>query len=343
MSSVYRQLAKAPSANYIRDIVMINGYEFIAITAKGWGTAPKHGIYKYNSKTDEWTLIMLYPEDFKSTAHRFCYDSINNIIYLAGLDKRLYIFNLDERQMNIIENVPYLGCNPSLLMINNQCHIILGSRSQFHWKYNSETKKIDKISQFTHLSAGLHKHGIVHIKSKNMLLLFGGYDPDQGHQFDDIWKFDLSQLNKDYKENKWIKIDDIKLPLKMSSFAWILSKNENYLVTFSGYSKAHEKRIKNIFILNLKENKFYCSKVQWTKNRVLNAVLMHDQCSDVLIAGFIRKISDEYNINIPPELMYLFAMYIVSETVHLIDPNCHYAVELNDILNDMTEDLTTIT
>ena len=333
MSSVYKCLPAPPIANGFKNLVMINEYEFIAVTSKGWGNDDTHhGIYKYNTKTNTWILLMAYPSDCAAIAHKFCYDSINNIIYMAGIDERLYIFNLDNKTMNIIKKLDYLGCNPSLLMINGQCHIILGSRSKAHYTYNADLKKFEKIFEFTEFTAGLHENGIIYIKSKSILLLFGGYDPVPDRQFDVFWEFDLSA----YKRTKR---DDIKLPVKMSSFGWILSKNEDYLVIFGGFSREKERRIKNIFILDLKVNVFYSSTIRLNIKTYYNAVLVHDQqSSDALINGYVRTASNDFNINIPSELIHLFRMYFVSETVHLISYSGHYSIKLEDILREKSKE-----
>ncbi len=247
------------------------------------------------------------------------------------------VFDLNAMKMEIIEGLTYVGSNPILLMINNECHVILGSNSKCHYKLNLNQKRLDLVYEFAHLSAGLHENGAVHIKSKNMLLLFGGYDYKTDNQFNEIWKFDLST------GNKWVKLQDIKLPKKMSNFAWVLTKNEQYMIIFGGYCG---ERMKNIFILDLNEMKFYCSNVRLCDQGYPCAVSMHSGInSDLLIAGFIRNVSKEYDMNIPLELMKLFHTFFDSEIVYLVHHSYNkkdrlYQVELNDILKEKSTDLS---
>ena len=186
-----------------------------------------------------------------------------------------------------------------------------------HYKYNSTHKKLDKIFEFTHFSLGLHEHGAVHLKSQNKLLLFGGYDHVARVQFDDIWEYDLSAANI---ENKWVKYKDIKLPMKMSQFAWVLTKNEDYIIIFAGYCLGLGNlgaRFKNILILDLKQMKFYSSKIKMTGDGYACAVLMYGrETDDRVISGYIRNIQKEYDMIIPSELMTLFELYLKVETIY---------------------------
>ena len=62
--------------------------------------------------------------------------------------------------------------------------------------------------------------------------------------------------------------------------------------------------------------------------------------SALLISGFIRKMSDNFDIEVPLELVGLLEMYFVTETIHLITENAeHYLVELSDILKDRSTEL----
>ena len=129
--------------------------------------------------------------------------------------------------MDIHQTDINVGSNPMLLMINHECHIILGGSSRFHYKWNSELKLLEKVHKFGQVLA-LEGHGVIHIKSQNRLLLFGGFDEISEESLEGIWECDLNDTLI------WRKLENIELPTEMESFAWVLSKCENYLVIFGG-------------------------------------------------------------------------------------------------------------
>ena len=120
------------------------------------------------------------------------------------------IFKLKTLEVEIIRSNVFVGYKPILLMIKDECHIIGGSHSRIHYKWNSKLKQLEKVFKFSHiyLGEGIHLHATVHIKSQNKLLLFGGYH-DEHESLDDIWEFDTNFSCS--KDKKWIKLDNIKL------------------------------------------------------------------------------------------------------------------------------------
>ena len=85
-----------------------------------------------------------------------------------------------------------IGCYPILLMINNECHIVLGGRSNYHYKWNKHLENIEKISKIEFGLSGLGEHGVAHIKTQNKLLLFGGHDIRMDVYSDEIWEYDMN-------------------------------------------------------------------------------------------------------------------------------------------------------
>ncbi len=338
MSSFSKILSKIPDIP-LSNLVMINDHEFVTASDSNIYYSvhkhvahDKHGLYKYNTITNEWTLLIAYPQNCSISEHRICYDSTNNIVYLYGGSNNFCAFNLNTMKMEIIEGLTDVGSNPILLMINNKCHIILGSNSKCHYVYKPELKELDKIFTFDHLELGLCEHEVVHIQSKNKLLLFGGYDDMDGSEFDEIWECDVSEPDS---ECKWTKLKDLTLPIKMSNFSCVLSKNEDYLVIFGAGDL-----VQNFFILDLNEMKFYTSKIKPDDTGNPHAVLMYDEKSDdLIVAGFIRMVSKENDMNIPLGLMQVFHMFFDSEMLYLLYRSFNtkdrlYEIELNDILDE---------
>ena len=343
MSSAFTELASPSISVSLSNLVKINDHEFVGASYKTqYGSKDELGLYRYNTLCNEWNVVLKYPEDLMVKAHSICYDKDNQIIYLYGYPSQIVIINLQTLKIDHVKkDFPHIGISPILLMINDECHIILGSDSKYHYKWNSKLKKLDEVFEFSHVKDGLSYHGIVNITSRNKLLLFGGYDPGLDRCFNALWEYDM---NETYKYYKWRELNDVKLPMKMYDFGWILSNDEQYLIIFGGEDVDCE-RLTNIFILDLSDMTFYQSAVRLCHKGDTRAVSMKNDKDVVLVSGFIRNVSREYDTNIPSDLLILLSCYFESEMIYLFhgrtfrynEGTMLCKIELNDILKNKTQ------
>ena len=152
MSSVFTTLSPFPHSNQLSNLVKINETEFIAAEFVNCNKDHRSGLHKYNTISNQWKLIFEYPGDFVSTNHRICYDEKNHIVYLCSRDQ-LVAFDLNTMETQHIpfkRVVPYgvIGDDPAMLMINDDCHIILGGSNEAHYKWNSKSQKFTRIFEF---------------------------------------------------------------------------------------------------------------------------------------------------------------------------------------------------
>ena len=319
------KLSSFPISCSISNFVKINDYEFVCATHKYTISGNEHGLYKYNTLSDQWTLFLKYPPEFISTNPRICFDNTNNCIYLFRNQDNMVIFDLNTMKMNT-HKTKSIGGDPAILMVNDKCHIIL---PKHHYKWNSTLKEVETEFEFVHPQMGSYQPEAIHIKSQNKLLLFG-YNSDNTSP-DEIWEYNMNDTCP-----LWQKLDNIKLPLKIDCSALILSKNEDYLIIFGGENDEWV-RIKNIFILDLNDMKFYESKMKLLFGKTSpKAMLMNkDERNHVLIDGYVKDISKEYNMNIPYELIQILHVYFDTETIYLLEDKSNlYTIELSDILKD---------
>ena len=335
MSSPLTKLASFPFKTNRSNIAKINKYEFVTATQNNQWMNDEYGLYKYDTRSDKWTLLLKYPEKFSFHSHHICYDDKNELVYMYGGQRKMIIFDLAEMKVMVHETQVYVGWYPSLLMMKNECHIILGSNSKFHYKWNTKTHKLDIVFELNQFDKGLFGHGIVAKPQNEMneLLIFGGYNSDDDECSGAIWEYD--------HECETMTKNSTNLPMEFCFFGWTLSKSGQYLVIFGG-EDVDDKRIKNVFIIELDGNGYnvYSSSVEMPNTEV-TAISMPMENTDTLIRGFIRKVSIEYDMNIPMELMQIFHIYLDSEMVYLLDNNGElYKIEMHDILHDMHSDLT---
>ena len=185
------------------------------------------GVCVYNIMTNKWRTHVKYPTRFKTTRHTILYNPKTNILWLYGEERNMININMETKEFKIIKsNAKYLGYCPKLLFINDKLHAILGSDSAKHLIWNDDTLDFDEeIFTFPDLKRGLHAHGVVHLKNKNELYVFGGYDYMSSLNDHAIWKCKIDDMKKWEIYHK----DE-----RFSSYyrGYILTNDERYIIIF---------------------------------------------------------------------------------------------------------------
>ena len=277
------------------------------------------GICIYNIMTNKWRLHVKYPNPFKSTRHTIIYNPKTNILWLYGEERNMININMETKEFKIIKpNAKYLGYCPKLFFINGRLHAILGSDSTQHLIWNDDTMDFEQeIFTFPGLKRGLHAHGVVHLRNKNELYLFGGYDYMSSSSNHVVWKCNID----DMKTLKW---EIYQEDMRFTSYyhGYISTNDERYIVIFK----------EPIHIFDI-ENKIWY-KVPGEYEYWNEALSGRDEKDEMMITGYIKDISKKLDIVIPVELIAIFANYYVSDMVYLIDNNGKFCkIRLNDILN----------
>eukprot|EP01084_Bolivina_argentea_P127027 224741_1 len=156
-------------------------------------------IYNYNLQTQKWSLIKRI-ETIDSC-------SLNWNVYAAALcNNQLYLSDDDGALITInVVNKTHIGCYSHGFMINDEYHIIGGEYNNKHLKWNSKSNKWVTIQEFSEFeSQHLSVNPVVYLKSKQKILMFGGYRSDMEKYFDTIYEYDIQQ-------NIWNKTN-IKMP-----------------------------------------------------------------------------------------------------------------------------------
>ena len=136
---------------------------------------------------------------------------------------------------------------------------------------------------------GNQSHGLVYIKSRKQLILFGGLDFKKFNN--EIWICSLLPNN----QYKWIKLD-LKLPHKMHSFGYIITNDDKYIIIFGGVAIISNgtELCDMIYIWDLNNMKFYESNLKCPIRGKFNAVIINEKENDIeetahLMLGFSGK------------------------------------------------------
>ena len=229
-------------------------------------------------------------------------------------------------------------------IVNGDFHVIGGYISRDHMIWDPKTERF--ISQYTfptyEWDKCLENAGCVYVASRNMLLLFGGYDAGIIQPLDAIWKYDLMK-------KQWKKVST--LPLALQSFGFALTFDEKYIIIFGGMSSDfhynHDIWIMNVDTFDVKKSKIKCPGYdeeidpeeidsEW------KAVVANDRNRmGVVVTGFIRKcwLEEEIvkNLMFPPyDVIQLIKTWCVMDNVHLISrEGDHWRMSVTDLLNSV--------
>ena len=184
------------------------------------------GISIYNIISNKWRLEIKYPETMRSGKHEICYNTNTKILWIYGENSIMINVNMDTKELKIIKyRARYVGQCPKLFFIKDRLHVICGSDSKYHLMWNDEENKFeDPIFTFSGVYAGNNGPVVVHLKQKNILFLFGGYDYIGFHP-KSIWKCDIDD------NFKWIKLE-VTLQNYVMYDAGVLTADEKFVVIF---------------------------------------------------------------------------------------------------------------
>ena len=208
------------------------------------------GIQKYNVKKDEWQTYIKYAPNYHVTACSMCFNDKQTELCIFGKAKSITKINLKTNEFSHYKHATFCGRYPSLFYINGSYHIICGAWNMHHFMWNQIEKKFVSIYRFPDLIQGNQSHGLVHIKSKKQLILFGGLDR-RSIYLNAIWKcqYGMNDVINDMVY-EWKKLD-LTLPHRMHSFGYVLSDDERYILIFGGKVQSLH-FLNEIYIFDLK-------------------------------------------------------------------------------------------
>eukprot|EP01083_Nonionella_stella_P082266 227058_1 len=259
MSDKWAPLTKCPHERFSNPI-FISPHECV-VAPYNYAKQKSDGILKYNSTNGKWTTFIRYPKDCQISNCSLSIDERERKIYLIGAESIVYIIHVDEHKITKLPNGRIeVGVNPSTLFIDGQLHIIGGSRNKSHLirtiynEQDAEDEKdqtFHKVFEFEDWGKGSQNAGLVYVRSKNQIILFGGYTQYCEYRFSDlVWIYDLSAKPKD---RKWVK--KLKMPERCCFFGYALTDDERYIVLIGGYSN-DKKAVRKVFILDVDTMKF---------------------------------------------------------------------------------------
>ena len=286
-------------------------------------------IMTYDSISDDWTESpMIFPV-YESDTEAF--DAKTDTFYTLDREYvRIFPKTNPAQKKQYLHNIGNFGITPVSVYIDDKYgrkyHIIGGFRNKYHSVFDVDTKTCVHIHQFKELEVGNSGPGLVHVKSRDELLLFGGFDDKRGKDgwLDDIWRYSLN-------DNVW-ELLQVKLPIHACDFPYLLTNDDQYLIVYLN-EKFYYWRLDGdelVFKESVVEIPF-SGHIYWM-------VLMGDAKQDGLcVDGWIRNCDEFEVLDIPDEIVMMIKRWYISEYIHILDPygaKEHWKINVNEVILD---------
>ena len=196
------------------------------------------------------------------------------IIYIYGnfshANHRAFIsmFDIDTQKLNDKICAESVSLESYIIFADDNLHVIGGQQddSYMHLIYNKDTKEFNEHWTFQDFTYH-HWGGLVYVKSKYKMLLFGGFEGSDCINTDNIYEYSFA-------DKKW-SILDAKLPIRCSSFGFILTPDDKYIIIFGGWDQ--HRAIDDIYIWEIDRMIFRKCRLKCPVKSQYRACIMMDE------------------------------------------------------------------
>ena len=344
-------LLEYPFANTSRPYV-INSCEYIILGRKSYYASTPLELYKYNINTKTWSLILKLDKDdiLLDDIYTISWtiDIKSLIVYIIGYSNLITI-NLNNNEIKRTPRSLALNCTNNPLLIDDKLHLIDNCRNQSlgsrHIICDENLSSLNVIQEFDNVitsTTSFDGFGFVHIRSKQMMLLFGGWI--SRHSSYDSRKWYKLSLNAshDNDNHKWIELDDIKFPEPLSHFGFAVTTNEEFIIIMGGCK--HPGMSHKIYVFDVNKFELKQSKIECPVSGYTSCVFFDNKLNnDLLTYGYIRdcyKQNGFENINyLSHDLILLISEWIRNEQIYGIfhdhSDQEHWSIDVKDILSQL--------
>ena len=295
------------------------------------------GICEYDTIKDKWHVHnrQLFHDGIDLLfKHGCCYDPVSKQIFKPLGKDTMSIFDI---QTNKLSKFKTVANNSHMLAqaiwMDGCCHLIGGFGSGSHHIWNNQTKQLEHIHNFRGHPRGFGNFGLIYVKNRKELLLFGGEDCSTELSHDIIYKYSLLTQS-------WTTLD-AKLPMKLYAFGYVMLKCQRFIIILGGMVKINvgfSYVYGKIFVLELETMKCSESKIKLPFEGECEAIIMENENeNDLLVHGFIKREMNKYKLNVPFSLIALIGIWHCTEYIHVIKVDrrgSHWKINVDKILNE---------
>lgn len=310
------------------NIAQIDDSHIIAIE----DTSSHFEAHIYDSITNKWELFTKLEDSLNSAAHTIASNpQLSEVI--AFTDRHIIQINMKSKEINVRTMDEKLGSGGYCLFINNDYHLFFfGLNNDKHIKLNINRKTHTHKLETMHILSAEEKATVymraIHLKSQEKVLVFGGLKGWNDYQ-DTVHCYDIV-------ENKWSELE-VRMPIGVHRFGCVKTKDEKYVVLMGGYNNSE--RINKIQVFDVDKTKFGISKIKCPKNGSFQAVNTLEDADEILIAGYVRIVLNEYEMIMPDDIIHFIIDLMRIERVHLMEDanSSHWKIDVQCIVDQCVD------
>eukprot|EP01083_Nonionella_stella_P270772 917081_1 len=327
--------------NMAPKLVPISDTEFIAVPyTHNQDDHTNNSIQRYNVTTNTWTDIMSYPSTLYTTCNSVTFNPGTEEIYLFGMEGVLTKIHIRTRKIKRIPTSESFGAFPMSIIIDGIYHVIGGTLNNKHCIWNESSQTFIPMHTFNAWT-GCMFPGLVHVKHKNILLLFGGsvnmstiggIMQGQGgtKPQDSIWCYYITA-------NKW-ELLDVELERATFAFGSVLAEDEQYIILLGGMFGD------KISIFNTESFEFedVDMNIEWPrKESTLCFATMCKEATynEILILGYVKQLCHSNRV-LPMDIIPLIQSWCNVDVIHMItfgESGSHWKIEADYICDTVAE------
>lgn len=332
MSTDLDHWTSMPSPNIqgsVSNLVAIDGQRFMVAKQTNYKRLQtKYECHVYNTHSETWTKICEINGSGRKALDYIGHDAASNRILLA-VCREIKVFHISTKAVYAYDLESTVS---KFICIDDECHII-GLERGDHRVLGNENKTSQHLHTFTENHDGLREFGLIYVSTQGRrgeFLLFGGQRWSTFACVDTVYKYSLWK-------DKWLKLD-IKLPQKLNSFGYAISKDERYIFIMGGW-RDDLSPSNNVIILDLHTMEFFASPLSLPFKGHCRAVVMEDSIKvhDLLVHEFIRKQLNLHRVDLPLELIKMIGHWYYREYVHVMSEGGeHWKIDADRITENAT-------
>ena len=300
--------------------IRLNDFEIIAVSFRS--------VSIFNCLKEEWKQLLKRESD--GIQRTLALNSDKSVLYAFNWYGNVTAFDLNQ-QKSTQHRLKHFVYSATQAISAIHC---FGSRKQFTFDVQGKILALKELHDFKKNGYNeLYGSSLVHIPSKQKLLLIGGCS---NSQFFGIWEFCLNR-------NEWKKLD-IEFNYFHCSTALTLDSKH---VIISGGRKGYDNGYvyeDNIHVLDVSNYKLRKCKIKVPLKRLHSLVRIGGGLqSELLVIGWIRNLfkKPEFcQLQLPPVyIMKWICSWAIQQDLHFISENSseHFAIKMKDILESVID------
>ena len=209
------------------------------------------GLIEYNTKSDEITNIIDYPEGIIPKGHRACTYK-DNIYLIDTYTGEITEFNTTTTKFVKKLSIPKLGAFPIVINIFDKIHIFNGSKNDSqHLIYDIQSNSV-KVIQLQNPTNKVGSAAVV--LYQNQFIRLGGFDHDHDKtECIDTVMISSKILNAD-DTPKWTIKEEWRLPTPLQLFGHVVYKHHLIIMGGSSTGAGNDGYSDLVYALDLRRN-----------------------------------------------------------------------------------------